>query len=105
MAHLKSGGSKAHQGINVAGKRLGIKLSAGQFAKNGNIIVKQRGTVYHPGKNVKMGRDHTIYAITDGYVSFRKMSGYKRGQSYVDIIIKVPNKAATNTDISAKAEK
>lgn len=86
MAHFKASGAKAHQGVNIAGKRLGVKLSAGQFAKSGNIIVKQRGTVFHPGKNVRMGRDHTIFAITEGYVSFRDMTGYKRGQKYVDVL-------------------
>lgn len=90
MAHFKAGGAKAHQGINVAGKRLGVKLYAGQFAKSGNIIVRQRGTVFHPGKNVRMGRDHTLFATSDGYVSFRDMTGYKRGQKYVDILENEP---------------
>ena len=86
MAHLKSGGAKAHQGVNVAGKRLGVKRYEGEVAKSGNILVRQRGTVFHPGKNVRMGRDHTLYAVEDGIVSFRMMTGYKRGQKYVDVI-------------------
>jgi len=90
MAHLKAAGAKAHQGVNVAGKRLGVKLYAGQEAKSGNILVRQRGTVYHAGKNVRMGRDHTLYAVSDGVVAFRKMSGYKRGKKYVDVLEEVP---------------
>ena len=70
---------------NVAGKRLGVKKFAGEKVRNGNIIVKQRGSVYHPGKNVKMGRDFSIYAVQDGIVSFRKMSGHKRGKFYIDV--------------------
>jgi large subunit ribosomal protein L27 len=86
MAHLKAAGAKAHQGVNIVGKRLGLKLSDGQSAVAGNIIVKQRGTVFHPGKNVKLGRDHTIYAVKGGIVSFRNMTGHKRGQKYVDVL-------------------
>ncbi len=70
---------------NVAGKRLGVKKFAGEEVRNGNIIVRQRGSVYHPGKNTKMGKDFTIYALHDGVVSFRKMSGYKRGKFYIDV--------------------
>lgn len=86
MAHFKAGGAKAHQGVNIAGKRLGIKRYGGEFVRSGNIIVRQRGTVYHPGKNVSMGRDHTIFSVSDGYVSFRAMTGYKRGKKYVDVL-------------------
>jgi large subunit ribosomal protein L27 len=70
---------------NVAGKRLGVKKYAGEEVKNGNIIVKQRGSVYHPGKNTKMGKDFSIYAVSDGLVAFRRMSGHKRGKYYVDV--------------------
>ena len=100
MAHFKAGGAKAHQGVNISGKRLGLKLHAGQFAKSGNIIVRQRGTVYHPGKNVRVGRDHTLFAVSEGYVSFRKMSGYKRGQKYVDVLETMP--AGPKDEKSAK---
>ncbi len=70
---------------NVPGKRLGVKKFAGEIVKNGNILVKQRGSVYHPGKNTKMGRDFSIYAVKDGVVSFRRMTGYKRGKYYIDV--------------------
>lgn len=86
MAHLKAAGAKAHQGVNMRGKRLGVKISDGQLAVSGNIIIKQRGTVYHPGRNVGMGRDHTIFAIADGKVQFRRMTGAKRMQKFVDVI-------------------
>lgn len=86
MAHVKAAGAKAAQGVNIAGKRLGIKKAGGEAVKSGNIIVRQRGTVYHPGKNVRMGRDHTIYAVTDGKVQFRDMTGAKRGRKYIDVI-------------------
>lgn len=71
---------------NVPGKRLGVKLYAGEEVKNGNIIVKQRGTVFHAGKNTKLSRDHSIYAVSDGFVAFRRMSGHKRGQYFVDVL-------------------
>jgi large subunit ribosomal protein L27 len=84
MSHVKGAGSVA-MSKNMEGKRLGVKKFGGQDVINGNIIIKQRGTVYHPGKNVKMGRDHTIYAVADGIVNFRRMTGYKRNQFYVDV--------------------
>ncbi len=87
MSHVAASGAIRVSG-NVAGKRLGVKKFAGQQVKNGNIIVKQRGSVYHPGKNVKMGRDFTIYAVADGVVEFRRMSGHKRGKYYVDVVTK-----------------
>jgi len=71
---------------NVAGKRLGVKKYAGEEVINGNIILKQRGSVFHPGKNVKMAKDHSIYAVADGVVEFRNMTGYKRGKYYVDVV-------------------
>ncbi len=86
MSHVKQAGSKAEQGVKIAGKRLGIKLFEGQTAKAGNILVRQRGTVFYAGKNTKLGRDHTIYAIKDGIVKFRNMVGFKRGKKYVDIV-------------------
>jgi large subunit ribosomal protein L27 len=70
MAHTKSGGSKAGQGGNVAGKRLGVKIGGGSSIKTGQIIVRQRGRVYIPGKNVDMGKDFTLFALTDGVVEF-----------------------------------
>ncbi|MBQ0156109.1 MAG: 50S ribosomal protein L27 [Bacteroidales bacterium] len=71
MAHKKGVGSSKN-GRESASKRLGVKLFGGQFAKAGNIIVRQRGTVHHPGENVGMGSDHTLFALVDGVVVFRK---------------------------------
>jgi large subunit ribosomal protein L27 len=69
MAHKKAGGS-SRNGRDSAGRRLGVKLFGGQKAVAGNIIVRQRGTEYHPGKNVGIGSDHTIFALIDGRVRF-----------------------------------
>lgn len=71
MAHKKGEGS-VKNGRDSQSKRLGVKIYGGQPAIAGNIIVKQRGTVYHPGKNVDMGKDFTIFATTDGIVEFKK---------------------------------
>lgn len=69
MAQKKAGGSSKN-GRDSAGRRLGVKRAGGQSVLAGNIIVRQRGTKYHPGKNVGIGKDHTIYALADGRVSF-----------------------------------
>lgn len=74
MAHKKAGGS-SRNGRDSAGKRLGVKLFGGQIAEAGNIIVRQRGTKFHPGTNVGIGRDHTLFALIDGRVAFK--SGVK----------------------------
>jgi len=71
MAHKKGEGS-VKNGRDSQSKRLGVKIYGGQPAISGNIIVRQRGTVYHPGNNVGLGRDFTIFATTDGIVEFRK---------------------------------
>lgn len=71
MAHKKGVGS-SQNGRESASKRLGLKIFGGQAAKAGNIIVRQRGTVHNPGLNVGMGKDHTLYALVDGTVSFKK---------------------------------
>ncbi|MEC5142698.1 50S ribosomal protein L27 [Chitinophaga sp. 212800010-3] len=71
MAHKKGEGS-VKNGRDSQSKRLGVKIFGGQSAISGNIIVRQRGTVYHPGKNVGIGRDFTIFAVADGVVEFRK---------------------------------
>ena len=81
MAHKKGVGSSKN-GRESESKRLGLKLFGGQFAKAGNIIVRQRGTVHNPGANVGMGKDHTLYALVDGTVSFKKKS---EGKSYVSV--------------------
>ena len=77
MAHKKGVGSSKN-GRESESKRLGVKLFGGQVAKAGNILVRQRGTVHNPGENVGIGKDHTLYALVDGVVSFRKkeLSGY-----------------------------
>ena len=74
MATKKAGGS-SRNGRDSAGKRLGVKIYGGQNVIPGNIIVRQRGTKFHPGKNVGMGRDHTIYALVTGTVEFTAKSG------------------------------
>ncbi len=79
MAHKKGVGS-SRNGRESHSKRLGIKLFGGQQAVAGNIIVRQRGTQHNPGSNVGMGKDHTLYALTDGTVVFRKKADNK---SYV----------------------
>ena len=81
MAHKKGVGS-SRNGRDSESKRLGVKLFGGQFAKSGNIIVRQRGTTHNPGSNVGMGKDHTLYALVDGTVNFEKKA---RGKSYVSI--------------------
>ncbi|MBU2866393.1 50S ribosomal protein L27 [Pacificibacter marinus] len=71
MAHKKAGGS-SRNGRDSAGRRLGVKLYGGQSAIAGNIIVRQRGTKFYPGEGVGLGKDHTIFATTDGAVKFHK---------------------------------
>ncbi|WBU54673.1 50S ribosomal protein L27 [Paracoccus sp. SCSIO 75233] len=82
MAHKKAGGS-SRNGRDSAGRRLGVKLYGGQTAIAGNIIVRQRGTKWWPGDNVGMGRDHTIFALTEGEVTFKK--GLK-GRTYISVM-------------------
>ena len=74
MAHKKAGGS-SRNGRDTAGRRLGVKKFGGEAVVSGNIIIRQRGTKYHPGANVGMGRDHTIFAIAEGKVVFNKKMG------------------------------
>lgn len=75
MSHVKAGGSGAHQHHQRPGKRLGLKKSGGQAITIGQIIVRQKGTLYKPGKNVGLGRDYTIFAMIDGVVRFSKRFG------------------------------
>ena len=82
MAHKKAGGS-SRNGRDTAGRRLGIKKSGGQAVVPGNIIVRQRGTKWHPGDNVGLGKDHTLFALTDGQVAFRDG---KLGRKYVHVM-------------------
>jgi len=79
MAHKKGAGS-SRNGRDSESKRLGLKLFGGQFAKAGNIIVRQRGTKHHPGQNVGMGKDHTLFALSNGIVRFKKG---RQNRSYV----------------------
>ncbi len=81
MAHKKGAGSSKN-GRESESKRLGVKIYGGQFAKAGNIIVRQRGTVHNPDENVGMGKDHTLFALSDGIVEFRKK---KNQRSYVSV--------------------
>ena len=71
MAHKKGAGSSKN-GRESESKRLGVKIFGGQVAKAGNILIRQRGTAHHPGANVGIGRDHTLFALTDGTVKFQK---------------------------------
>jgi len=82
MAHKKGAGSSKN-GRESHSKRLGIKIFGGQGAISGNIIVRQRGTKHHPGENVGIGRDHTLFALTDGTVVYRKK---RDNRSYVSVL-------------------
>jgi large subunit ribosomal protein L27 len=81
MAHKKGAGS-SRNGRDSQSKRLGVKLFGGQIVKAGNIIVRQRGTKHNPGLNVGLGKDHTLFALTDGEIEFRKR---KDNKSYVSV--------------------
>ena len=81
MAHKKGVGSSKN-GRESESKRLGVKIFGGQGAIAGNIIIRQRGTKHHPGENVGIGKDHTLFALTDGIVRFRKKSN---NRSYVSV--------------------
>src|SRR6056297_2072060 len=81
MAHKKGVGSSKN-GRESESKRLGVKIYGGQFAKAGNILVRQRGTQHYPGENVGMGRDHTLFALLNGTVVFRKK---RKNRSYVSV--------------------
>lgn len=83
MAHKKAGGS-TRNGRDSESKRLGVKLYGGQVAAAGNIIVRQRGTEFHPGKNVGMGKDHTLFAKAEGVIKF-EVKG-KFGRRYVNVV-------------------
>ena len=87
MAHKKAGGS-SRNGRDSAGRRLGVKLYGGQLCLAGNILVRQRGTKWHAGANVGMGKDHTLFALVDGRVAFNTKA---KGRTYVSV---VPNTEA-----------
>lgn len=77
MAHKKALGSRARQKKRTAGKRLGVKKFGGEGVVAGNILIRQRGTRWHPGNNVGMGRDHTLFATSNGVVEFKKLKDRK----------------------------
>ena len=81
MAHKKAGGS-SRNGRDSHSQRLGLKIFGGEAVLAGNIIARQRGTKWHPGKNVGLGRDYTIFALTDGHVEFKTSTG---GRVYVSV--------------------
>ena len=81
MAHKKAGGS-SRNGRDSAGRRLGVKKFGGQIVISGNILVRQRGTKFHPGSNVGIGKDHTIFATSDGKVAFKKT----RTRTFISVI-------------------
>jgi large subunit ribosomal protein L27 len=82
MAHKKAGGS-SRNGRDSAGRRLGIKKFGGEAVISGNIIIRQRGTKFHPGLNVGMGKDHTLFALVDGKVTFTKKTG---GRNFANVV-------------------
>ncbi len=82
MAHKKGAGSSSN-GRESHSKRLGVKIYGGQLAKAGNIIIRQRGTVHNPGLNVGIGKDHTLFALVDGVVDFKKKM---KNRSFVSIL-------------------
>ncbi|MCF8276935.1 MAG: 50S ribosomal protein L27 [Flavobacteriales bacterium] len=82
MAHKKGAGSSKN-GRESESKRLGVKIFGGQAAVAGNIIIRQRGTQHHPGENVGIGKDHTLFALVDGVVEFRKK---KDNRSFVSVV-------------------
>ncbi len=81
MAHKKAGGS-SRNGRDSAGRRLGVKRYGGEIVLPGNIIVRQRGTKFHPGDGVGMGKDHTLFAVSQGRVSFKTRAG---GRTFVSV--------------------
>jgi len=81
MAHKKAGGS-SRNGRDSAGRRLGVKKFGGEVVISGNIIVRQRGTKFHPGTNVGIGKDHTLFAVKNGKVNFKKT----RKRTFVSVI-------------------
>jgi len=82
MAHKKAGGS-SRNGRDTAGRRLGVKLFGGESAVAGNILVRQRGTKWHAGRNVGLGKDHTLFALADGRVQFNTKA---KGRTYVSVV-------------------
>jgi large subunit ribosomal protein L27 len=86
MAHKKGGGS-SRNGRDSQSKRLGVKKYGGEFVISGNIIVRQRGTRFFPGENVDIGKDHTLFATAEGYVTFQQK---RNGKKYVSVLPQRP---------------
>lgn len=82
MAHTKAAGSKAHQGGERRGKRLGVKIFGGQNVHPGMVLIRQRGTKFHPGANVGIGRDYTLFAVKDGKVEYK----IRQGKQFVAVV-------------------
>ncbi len=92
MAHKKAGGSTANV-RDSAGRRLGVKLFGGEYAQSGAIIIRQRGTKYHAGNNVRVGKDHTLFSVVGGFVEFqskklRKFDGKLKTTTIVNVVEK-----------------
>lgn len=92
MAHKKGAGSSKN-GRDSNSKRLGVKRFGGQYVIPGNIIVRQRGTKFHPGLGVGIGKDHTIFATTEGYVVFERMRN-RKGQKQISVVAESPHAKA-----------
>ncbi len=97
MAHKKGAGS-SNNGRESHSKRLGVKIYGGQSITAGNIIVRQRGTAHHPGTNVGIGKDHTLFALTDGIVQFKKG---RKDRSFVSVL---PVEVPATAEVTATAE-
>jgi large subunit ribosomal protein L27 len=89
MAHKKAGGS-SRNGRDSAGQRLGVKRYGGQVVKAGNILIRQIGSTVHPGKNVGMGRDYTLFALIDGVVEFQRCSKDRKKINIVPVPVSAP---------------
>jgi len=107
MAHKKGVGSSKN-GRESESKRLGVKIYGGQFAKAGNILIRQRGTTHNPGVNVGMGKDHTLFALVDGTVVFRKKKNnrsYVSVDAVVEVDVAVAEAPVKKTEVKAEAKK
>jgi large subunit ribosomal protein L27 len=93
MAHKKAGGS-SRNGRDSEGRRLGVKKFGGEAVIGGNIIVRQRGTKWHPGANVGMGKDHTLFALVDGQVEFKSSRGGRASVSVISAQSRAPQSEA-----------
>jgi large subunit ribosomal protein L27 len=104
MAHTQSAGA-AKRTVDIKGKRLGVKKFGGQFVNPGEIIIRQKGTKFHSGQNTGIGRDFTIFALSEGYVYFKKLTGFKRNKKVVEVLPTNKYAAAVSEDIKATVKK